>query len=366
MGVGLYGGGTVTNAGTISGNTGTAISLGTLGTNRLIVDPGAYFGGHVVGSASASNTLELASAASAGSLSGIGTDFTNFGSIMFDAGTDWVIAGDPTGLSGTISGFAFGDTIEVTGITATGSSYTSGVLTLMEASGSVELHLPGSFATSDFVVNNNTIASAVDIAVTCFRNGTRIRTMRGDAAVERLRAGETVLAHTGDGRLLSQPVVWIGHRTIDCRRHPKPTHVWPVRIRAGTFGTGRPARDLFLSPDHSVFVDGVLIPVKYLINDHSIAQAPVSMVRYFHVELSAHAVLLAEGLPVESYLDVGDRANFANGGQPVTLFPDFAARAWEMRGCAELVVTGPQVEAARALINDHAAHQSSGPKTACG
>jgi hypothetical protein len=366
VGVELLVGGTLINAGTIVGRLGTAVSLGTVGNNLLVVAPGAYFGGQVAGSASASNTLELASAASAGSLSGLGTDFTNFGSIVFDAGADWFIAGNTTGLAGTISGFAFGDTIEVTGITATGSSYSGGVLTLMEASGSVDLILPGSFTTSDFVINNNSATTAVDITLMCFRDGTRIRTLRGEVVVEKLRVGEPVLAHTGDGRMAPHSIVWIGHRSVDSRRHPKPTQVWPVRIRAGTFGAGQPARDLFLSPDHAVFVDGVLIPVKYLINGRGIAQVPVSKLHYFHVELSAHAVLLAEGLPVESYLNVGDRANFANGGEPVTLFPDFAARAWEMRGCAELVVIGSQVEAARALIDDDAAHQGSVPNTASG
>jgi hypothetical protein len=29
-------------------------------------------------------------------------------------------------------------------------------------------------------------------------------------------------------------------------------------------GPGLPVRDLWLSPDHGVFVDGVLIPVKHL------------------------------------------------------------------------------------------------------
>jgi len=48
------------------------------------------------------------------------------------------------------------------------------------------------------------------------------------------------------------------------------------------------------------------------------------VVRYFHVELARHALLLAEGVPTESYLDTGNRAIFDNA--PLTaLHPDLSA-----------------------------------------
>ena len=135
-----------------------------------------------------------------------------------------------------------------------------------------------------------------------------------------------------------------------CARHPNPRHVWPVRVAAGAFGESTPHRALYLSPDHAVFVNGVLIPVKHLINDTTIAWAPEPVVSYFHIELPRHEVVLAEGLPVETYLDGGDRSGFANGGGATALHPDFTARLWEARGCAPLVVTGAPLAAARALV----------------
>jgi hypothetical protein len=74
-------------------------------------------------------------------------------------------------------------------------------------------------------------------------------------------------------------------------------------------------------------------------------------VEYFHV---THAILLAEGLPAESYLDIGDRSTFDNGGVAVELYPDFASRTWESGGCARLVVTGPEVEAVRQRLRRRA------------
>jgi len=107
---------------------------------------------------------------------------------------------------------------------------------------------------------------------------------------------------------------------------------------------------MFLSPDHAVFIDGVLIPVKHLIDGPSIVQVPLDEVTYFHVELPQHAVLFAEELPVESYLDTGDRSSFANGGGPMRPHPDFSTVTWEALGCAPLVVTGPELDAARARL----------------
>jgi hypothetical protein len=89
---------------------------------------------------------------------------------------------------------------------------------------------------------------------------------------------------------------------------------------------------------------------------------------YYHVELPRHELVLAEGLAVESYLDVGDRSNFENGGGAVALFPNFTSLKWETEGCAPLVVCGRELAEARAVVargNSDATMQTSsrGPKS---
>jgi hypothetical protein len=187
--------------------------------------------------------------------------------------------------------------------------------------------------------------------VLCYSAGTRIATARGEVPIEQLAEGDLALTHRGE----LVPVQWIGRRHINCRRHPKPEKVWPLRVAAGAFGETLPHSDLWLSPDHAVYVDDVLIPIKHLINGTSIAQVPTDQVTYYHIELPHHDVLLAEGLPAESYLDTGDRSRLANGGQPIMLHPDFSARTWEAMGCAPLIVTGPHLAAARRRLNARAA-----------
>jgi hypothetical protein len=180
-------------------------------------------------------------------------------------------------------------------------------------------------------------------SVSCFAAGTSIATDRGDLAVEILQTGDRAILH--DGR--STRIVWLGHRFVACSHHIHPEQVWPVRVSKDAFGPGLPRRDLFLSPDHAIFVDEVLIPVKYLINGISIVQIRCETVTYYHIALAAHEVLLAEGLPAESYLEHGDRSDFDNGGTAVTLHPNFCSRAWEAFGCAPLIVTGRSLEAVR-------------------
>lgn len=73
----------------------------------------------------------------------------------------------------------------------------------------------------------------------------------------------------------------------------------------------------------------------------------MDQITYYHVELPAHGVILAENLPAESYLDLGNRAAFDNGGTAVTLHPDFAPRVWHNNACAELILGGPTLTAVR-------------------
>ena len=89
-------------------------------------------------------------------------------------------------------------------------------------------------------------------------------------AIEHLKIGDLVLTASGDAR----PVRWLGHRRVETARHPRPSAVWPVRVRAGAFGDDLPLRDLWLSPDHAVAAEGVLIPVSALINERTIAREP--------------------------------------------------------------------------------------------
>jgi hypothetical protein len=146
------------------------------------------------------------------------------------------------------------------------------------------------------------------VVLPCFCAGTRIATADGATPVEQLRSGDRVMLARGG----LAPVVWLGRKFITTDRHPRKSDVLPVCVSAGAFGDRVPDRDLLLSPDHAIFVNGSLIPVRYLMNGSTIAQRSLCEVTYYHVELAVHDVILADGLPVESYLDTGNRFGFAD------------------------------------------------------
>jgi hypothetical protein len=108
-----------------------------------------------------------------------------------------------------------------------------------------------------------------------------------------------------------------------------------------------PSRDLYLSPDHAIYHDGFLVPAKALVNGANITQVARRHVIYYHVELEEHAVLFAEHLPAESYLDTGNRDCFENSCGALQLHPDFAQDYRERNSCGIFIETGPVVASLR-------------------
>jgi hypothetical protein len=144
----------------------------------------------------------------------------------------------------------------------------------------------------------------------CFLTGTHILTPSGEIRVEDLTIGS--LVNTLNGPL---PIKWIGRQ-----RFRKTTTSWhwsvaPVRVARFALDEHYPSRDLYLSPKHSLFVDGILIPVERLANGNSIASANMNdseFIEYFHIEFETHEVVFAEGAPAESLLVTSDRESFGN------------------------------------------------------
>ncbi|RIA46327.1 Hint domain-containing protein [Hephaestia caeni] len=181
-----------------------------------------------------------------------------------------------------------------------------------------------------------------DSSVFCFAEGTLIATASGKVAVETLSVGDPVLTASGEERL----VKWIGRTVARPARHRRPHEVNPVCVRAHAFGPSLPERDLRLSPGHAVYVEGVLVPVVHLVNGATIVQEDVEQIRYYHVELDAHDVLLAEGLPCESYLNDGNRFSALNASEFTELYGRIDPVSWD-DACAPLVADGPQLAAIR-------------------
>ena len=154
----------------------------------------------------------------------------------------------------------------------------------------------------------------------CFARGTLILTADGEVPVENLAIGALVMTTNG-----ALPVKWVGRQAMrknaSASWHPS---VVPVRVSRFAIDDQTPHRDLYLSQEHCLFVDGVLIPVKYLVNGRSIAfddDAEMSeTIEYFGVELDTHEVIFAEGLAVETFRRWGGQIAWDNLGDYQDLY----------------------------------------------
>jgi len=225
--------------------------------------------------------------------------------------------------------------------------------------GSYNFVLAGSNAagvTAGFAVD--TTNGGTDLFLVCYGAGTAILTDSGEVAVESIEVGDTVMT-LADGVQAPRAVKWVGRRDLDLTRHPNPDAIAPVRVMAGALGDNLPRRDLVLSPDHCLFIDGALFPAKLLVNGMTIVRdLAMKTVSYFHVELDRHAVMIAEGVAAESYLDTGNRAFFGNAGLATILHPELNInenlRCWNTDACAPLTVKPELVKPVWQRIADRA------------
>ncbi|MEQ6204698.1 Hint domain-containing protein [Sulfitobacter sp. HNIBRBA2951] len=159
-------------------------------------------------------------------------------------------------------------------------------------------------------------------ALTCFLTGTQIATKDGVINVEDIKAGDTLLTVDGETE-----VQWLGIQHVEAAT-TVPAKVNPIRFAAGSLGENVPSRDLYLSPNHAVEVDGRLFDAHTLLNGRSITQVanPGAAFTYYHIETGTHELLLAENAPAETFVDFADRVNFENGAERVDapMIPEMA------------------------------------------
>lgn len=158
----------------------------------------------------------------------------------------------------------------------------------------------------------------------CFLRGTAVLTANGEVRVEDLRAGD--LLRTMDGRTM--PVRWIARQSFRRSGARWEPHVLPVRIARHALDDRTPHADLYVSPYHCLYLDGVLIQAKDLVNGTSIAPAlPAAheTVDYYHLLLDSHEVVLAEGAPAETFrIEAANHEAFENFAQLERLLPEAA------------------------------------------
>ena len=180
----------------------------------------------------------------------------------------------------------------------------------------------------------------------CFLLGTNILTSKGEKPVESLSVGDEVVAICNNGRI-NRKIVWIGKTDISVDQGKNKNDLYPVCIKAHAFGLNKPHRDLYLTPEHTVYIDGGLIPVRMLVNGRSIViDKSRDKFQIYHVETEQHSILLSENLMTESYLNTDDKYLFDNDIVNFGLeFNEHAGhKSWENDAAAPLTVSRSKVE----------------------
>jgi len=135
----------------------------------------------------------------------------------------------------------------------------------------------------------------------CFLAGTRIRTPQGETCIEDLKIGDEVVTTRHE----AQPIKWIGRQVFKKSGASWVEASLPIRVSRFALDAQTPHTDLYLSPWHSLLIDGFLMPVMELVNGVSIRPALPpgrQIIEYFQLLLDSHEVILAEGAPAETLL----------------------------------------------------------------
>jgi hypothetical protein len=339
----LAAGGTLTNAGTLiaNGGSGTDTIAGAfVNTGTILVENGG------------TETLTAPTLTGAGSMliaSGgalvLDIDSVGAGQTIdfIDAtGVLTLGAGSATGgFAGTIGNFVPGDTIIVDS-TVEATFTQSGSVVTFQGTGDEPVHI--AFATEQMATEAVSDGALRNQAL-CFLPNTLIATPGGEVPVQSLAVGDAVL--TAGGRV--RPIVWIGRgRVLAARGRRGPAT--PVIVRKGALGPNQPHRDLRVTKGHAFFLDGVLIPIEFLVNHRSILwDDQAREVELYHIELESHDVLLANNAAAESYRDDGNRWLFQN-----------ANTGWDQPAkapCAPILTGGARVDAVWRRLLDR-----SGPR----
>ena len=198
----------------------------------------------------------------------------------------------------------------------------------------------------------------------CYLAGTRILTDRGEVPVEALAIGDRVVTAFGAAR----PIRWIGSRRYSNKFTRNDPAIMPIRFAQGSLGGGLPRADLFVSPEHAMFIDGALIPARLLVNGHAISPCrDLATVDYYHIELDGHDILLAEGAPAESFVDCDSRGMFQNAHDFSERYPHAQATRWAF--CAPRVEHGDKLAEIRrrlARVDNHAPAAGTDDRASCG
>lgn len=299
----------------VDGDAGNDLLYGGLGDDTLVGDEGADLldggdGADALYGGSGNDTL----------ISGDGPD------LLFGGDDQDLFFG---GLGDTINGGDTGSDLDTLDLTAFGKAQTNIIFDPGNPENGTVQFLDG----SGNVIGTLTFTD-IETVIPCFTPGTMITTPSGPKPVETLTAGDAVL--TRDSGI--QIIRWVGARKLGLAELIVRDHLRPVRIRAGALGYMAPNRDMLVSPQHRMLIEGtrpeylfgeteVLVAATHLTALKGVEQVLVPDVTYIHLMFDRHEILFADGCWTESFQPgacVLSGMESAQRDEVLELFPELA------------------------------------------
>jgi hypothetical protein len=153
--------------------------------------------------------------------------------------------------------------------------------------------------------------------VVCYAKDTLILTKHGFIPIENMKAGDKVVTNgkiyknkiAKQEKPKSEPVVWVGKFKVNKLNSSSR----PICITKNSLAKNFPFQDLYVSPNHSIIIDGEMVLAKDLVNENTIYQdMECEDVEYYHLECENHSTIIANGVLSESYLNMDNRSVFEN------------------------------------------------------
>lgn len=226
-----------------------------------------------------------------------------------------------------------------------------GASTVVNNANSITLKGNASFDSYAELYASNTSSGTYSLSFTssgqatvgCFLAGTLINTVNGLVAVENINVGDQIIAVV-DGKEEIRSVIWVGQNTVAVNTNASKDEAnYPIRILKNTISDGVPFKDLLVTPEHCIVLDGQFIPARMLVNNGSIFyDTSITEYTYYHIETEQHSIITADGILTESYLDTGNRSGFISNENIISMVNHH--KEWNVDSAAPLTTNRDVVE----------------------
>lgn len=189
---------------------------------------------------------------------------------------------------------------------------------------------------------STTLPAGETVAAICYLPGTALMTPGGERLIETLKPGDRVIT-LRNGVEQSETIIWTGkaRHNVGSDRLDDDRAGYPICFRKDALGEGKPNQDLYVTAEHCLYLAGCFVLARMLVNDMTIFyDRTITDYEYHHIELERHAIILANGVESESYLDTGNRMIFEQSaltGSTIHHLPQNCS--WQHDACAPLNVT---------------------------